>query len=94
MNYDESTTEVGERRSSTRQETDSRVRVAIETSEFGGQAENISPAGVFFFSADAVRVRVELESRTGTRRYFTGRLVRVQRMSEDETGFAIEFDRV
>ena len=59
---------------------------------FAGLSDNLSEGGVFFTSPERVRVKVELEV-DGVRREFRGALVRVQRMSAESTGYAIEFDR-
>ena len=85
-------TGLGERRRSTRTESEVGLRVILETSEFAGRAENTSQAGVFFFSNAPLRVRVEI-MQDGKPQTFTGQLVRVERLSKDSTGFAIEFDR-
>ena len=68
------------------------VSVTLENPAFAGRADSLSAAGVFFFSADRLRVRVEYEA-GGVRQTRTGCLVRVQRMSAETTGYAIEFDR-
>jgi len=88
---EESATSVGERRRATRREGEVALRVLVETKEFSGQAENHSQAGVFFFSDEPLLVRVELEQNGETRTY-SGRIVRVERFSQEKNGFAIEFD--
>ena len=60
----------------------------MQTSELTGMTENISGVGVLFFTQGSLRVQVELED--GMVR--TGRLVRVQRLSLEDTGIAVEFD--
>ena len=80
-----------ESRRTTRRETNAGLRIVIETSEFSGQADNLSLNGVFFFSNEKVRVRVHVEEE-GVLKSYNGAIVRVQQMSEQETGFAIEFD--
>jgi hypothetical protein len=82
---------VDDRRQSLREETHVGIRVQVETEAFGGETQNVSRAGIFFFSSDRLRVSVELQEdgETVTRK---GHLVRVERMNEDTTGFAIEFD--
>ena len=59
--------------------------------QFEGRADSVSSAGVFFFSPDRLRVEVEYEEQ-GTTVVRLGTLVRVQRMSTETTGYAIEFD--
>lgn len=81
-----------ERRAVARNSSSLPVSITLENSEFTGRADNLGPMGVFFFSADRLRVRVEYQEdgRTLTR---SGCLVRVQRMSAETTGYAVEFDR-
>jgi hypothetical protein len=83
---------VGERRVDERRLAQGALRITLETPRFEGQSGNLSDAGVFFTSAERLRVSVELVE-DGVVRVRSGHLVRVQRMSEDSTGYAIEFDR-
>ena len=46
---------------------------------------------MLFFTDSSLKVTVEIHE-DGAKRKRTGRLVRVQRMSLDSTGFAVEFD--
>jgi hypothetical protein len=91
--YDEKNTGVGERRRSTRRDADLHLTVRLDTHELQGQAENISTAGVFFFSREQLKVTVRIEQ-DGHAQSYDGKLVRVERLSPETTGFAIEFDRV
>ena len=84
---------VGERRSSARAGPSLPLSITVENPSLLGRADNLSEAGVFFFSGDRLRVRVEYEE-DGRRLARPGWLVRVQRMSEETTGYAIEFDRL
>jgi len=81
-----------DRRSRERKPSSAPLRVTLQEPAFEGVSDNLSEAGVFFTSEGRLRVRVELEV-DGVRREYTGALVRVQRMSADSTGYAIEFDR-
>jgi hypothetical protein len=90
---EERATGIGERRRSTRRDTDIRLHVEIGSETIRGRAENISQAGVFFFSGDSLRVTVHIEQDGETKTY-PGQLVRVERLSPETTGFAIEFDRL
>jgi len=63
----------------------------FETSQLVGQSDNISRAGILFYSDQPVRVTIELSDPSGPRTY-RGRLIRLQRMSESNTGLAVEFD--
>jgi hypothetical protein len=83
---------VGERRSSARAGPSLPLAITIENPRLLGRADNLSDAGVFFFSGERLRVRVECEQ-DGRHVSRPGWLVRVQRMSEETTGYAIEFDR-
>ena len=85
-------TAVDERRKSERLGVTGPLRVFLETTSFGGEAKNFSPAGVYFFSSDELRVRVEVVQGGETKTFF-GSLARVARLSDAETGYAIEFDR-
>ena len=85
-------TRVDDRRRSDRAETHVAIRVRVDTEVFGGETQNVSRAGVFFFSSDRLRVSVELEQ-DGEVVTQEGQLVRVERMNEDTAGFAIEFDQ-
>ena len=64
------------------------LKLTMETSDLQGTTENVSGIGVLFFTEGSIRVSVELDG--GEVRQ--GRLVRVQRMSLENTGFAVEFD--
>jgi len=86
-------TSLDDRRSGERRRLDAPLRVRLETEVFGGVCDNLSEAGVFFTSPERVRVTVELSDAEGGRRVLSGHLVRVQRMSPDSTGYAIEFER-
>lgn len=81
-----------ERRKEMRVGSSKPLRVLVDTTDFGGRADNLSEAGVFFFSGDQLRVTVEIEV-AGRLQTHQGHIVRVQRMSDETTGFAIEFDQ-
>jgi hypothetical protein len=80
-----------DRRSEQRQANDAEITIQLETREFGGHTVNLSPAGVFFFSPDRLRVTVEIEDQKG-RRTARGTLVRAERLDATSTGYAIEFE--
>lgn len=92
---EDNTTSVGERRRANRRDSDSEIQLEIQldASTLRGQAENISTAGVFFFSNDPLSVRVRIRDSASSKDY-TGKLVRVERLSQETTGYAIEFDRL
>lgn len=85
-------TAIDNRRRAARRDSQANVHISLETGSFGGTAENISAAGVFFFSGDRLRVRIEVEE-NGRTAHYAGRIVRIEPMSESSSGFAIEFDR-
>jgi hypothetical protein len=85
-------TQQGERRAIVRSGVSAALRITLENPTFAGRADSIGNAGVFFFSPDRLRVRVEYQE-NGEPRARTGYLVRVQRMSAETNGYAIEFDR-
>jgi hypothetical protein len=89
MRHDE--TEIAERRRSQRRATRASVSVHIDTPELEGVADNISQTGVLFFSDAQLRVTVEFDD-DGRKTTRTGRLVRAQRMQDNNTGWAVEFD--
>jgi hypothetical protein len=90
MNHGDPTSTADQRRTD-RRAVEAPVRMCLETHELVGQSENVSRAGLLFFTEQPLRVTVEVNEPGGTRR-FSGKLIRVQRMSESSTGIAIEFD--
>jgi hypothetical protein len=90
---DERSTGVGERRKSNRRDSDVHLEVEVESRTIEGRAENISSAGVFFFADGPLQVNVKIVQ-DGHSQTYTGKLVRVERLSPETTGFAIEFDRL
>ena len=81
-----------DRRSTERRAVEAELLLEIQTEAIQGVTDNLSQIGVLFFSEEPLRVRVEVDD-AGHKRTYTGRLVRLQRMSERNTGFAVEFDR-
>lgn len=89
MKHDQTST--ADQRRIDRRALEAPVRMRIETQELRGQSENLSRAGLLFFSEEPLKVTVEVDEPGGPRTY-RGRLIRVQRMSEHSTGLAVEFD--
>lgn len=89
MKHDQTST--ADQRRIDRRALEAPVRMRIETQELRGQSENLSRAGLLFFSEEPLKVTVEVDEPGGPRTYH-GRLIRVQRMSEHSTGLAVEFD--
>jgi hypothetical protein len=85
-------TSLDERRARERRDSTATLKVTVLAAALDGRSDNVSEAGVFFTSSERLAVEVELEE-GGVRTVRTGHLVRVQRMSADSTGYAIEFDR-
>ena len=86
-----SPSQIAERREAVRHAIEAPVRMQLEAQCLEGLSDNLSHIGIMFFTEDPVRVKIDVEHPEGTRTY-TGRLVRVQRMNETNTGLAIEFD--
>lgn len=86
-------TSLDDRRLRERRPSSAPLRVRLETDAIEGVSDNLSEAGVFFTSGERLRVTVEIDDPGGGRRVLSGHLVRVQRMSADSTGYAIEFER-
>lgn len=80
------------RRRAERQPHEARLTLKLKTEAIEGITDNLSNIGVLFFSEEPLHVEVEVQSGDEVKSY-TGRLVRLQRMSERNTGFAVEFDR-
>ena len=89
--HEESATDTSDRRRNRRQAAHGHVRLFVETHELSGRAENVSQTGVLFFSQGELRVSVEIEENGGLKRV-SGRLVRAQRMRDDNIAWAVEFD--
>ena len=90
MEHQDSTSTADQRRTD-RKELEASITMRLETDELVGQGDNISRAGLLFFSDQPLRVSVEVEQ-GGELRTFHGRLIRLQRISDASTGLAIEFD--
>lgn len=80
-----------DRRTDNRRSAQGSVRLWIDAAELGGEIDNVSKSGMLFFTSGELRVRVEYEE-DGALRQRGARLVRVQRLRADHTGWAIEFD--
>lgn len=91
MNPEDPATETAEQRRAPRRPIEAPIRMRIENEILEGVSDNISGVGLMFFAEEPVRVVIEVEENGALRRY-KGRLVRAQRMTEDTTGYAIEFD--
>jgi hypothetical protein len=80
------------RRRADRRTSEARITLRVRSEAIEGVTDNLSHIGVLFFTEDPLRVEIEVDEE-GALRTFSGRLVRLQRMSERNTGFAVEFDR-
>ena len=87
-----SASEVANRRRAGRRTVQSELTLKVKSESITGVSDNFSHIGILFFSKEPLRVEVEVEE-DGELRTYSGRLVRVQRMSAENTGFAVEFDR-
>lgn len=90
MNDHDSIGTADQRRTS-RRSLEAPVALRMETGTLTGVSDNISRAGLLFFSDEPLRVTVEVRE-NGAMRTYRGRLIRVQRVSESSTGLAVEFD--
>lgn len=88
---DRDSTGTADQRRTDRRALDAEVTLRLETSALAGQSDNISRAGILFYSDQALRVSVEVQEAGATRTY-RGRLIRLQRISDESTGLAVEFD--
>ena len=90
MKKNESTGTADQRRTN-RRALEAAVTMRLQTDALHGESDNISRAGLLFYSDQPVRVTVEVMEPSGPRTYH-GRLIRLQRISEANTGLAVEFD--
>jgi hypothetical protein len=88
---DRDNTGTADQRRTTRRSLDARVSMRLETSALTGQCDNVSRAGILFYCDQPIRVTIEVEEQSGLRTY-QGRLIRLQRISDESTGLAVEFD--
>ena len=84
-------TQIHDRRRGDRIPTEASIQVELDAQSLAGRCENLSHAGVLFFSPNHLNVTVHIDTGTG-RRTLTGRIARVERMSAENAGYAIEFD--
>lgn len=80
-----------DQRRNTRKALEAEVTMRLETGELKGQSDNLSRAGILFYSEQPIRVTIEVQEAEGARTYH-GRLIRLQRISDSNTGLAVEFD--
>lgn len=83
--------EIADQRRTDRRAFEAPVCMRIESDGLEGMSDNFSSAGIMFFTEEPIRVTVEVSDPDGPRTY-KGRIVRLQRMNESNTGLAIEFD--
>ncbi len=91
MAFERTTTEVADQRREGRVPVQTRIRLCFDARTIEGMTDNVSGVGMLFFTDRPVVVAVQLEE-GGEVRQRTGRLVRAQRMNEQSTGIAVEFD--
>ena len=84
------TTAVDGRRAS-REAIETDVTLRFGTGRIAGQSDNMSGAGILFFTDQPIRCVVEVGRGSAKRRY-RGRVVRLQRMNDTNTGLAVEFE--
>lgn len=88
---DHDTTGTADQRRMTRKTLEAEIRMRMETTVVTGQSDNISRAGILFYSEEPIRVSIDVEE-GGVLRTHHGRLIRLQRISDSNTGLAVEFD--
>lgn len=88
---DRDSTGTADQRRMDRKVLEAEVTLRLETSALKGQSDNISRAGILFYSDQPIRVSIEVQEANGPRTY-QGRLIRLQRISDSSTGLAVEFD--
>lgn len=84
-------TSLEDRRNDQRHASSASIRLQLDGQSVEGIAENVSKAGALFFSSDSLRVSVEIVE-NGKPRTLNGRIARIERMSADNSGYAVEFD--
>jgi hypothetical protein len=84
-------TRTADQRAAERRTLAAPLTLRFEVDQLTGESDNISRAGVLFFTDEPLRVTVEVIE-DGKPRTLTGRLVRAQRMNDTNTGIAVEFD--
>jgi len=67
------------------------VSIRLGQAALSGVSENLSAEGIMFYTEEDLRVTVEFEGPQGPCKR-SGRIVRVNRVGEKETGMAVEFD--
>ncbi len=93
MTVDQPSTNVQDQRRARRFSVEASVRMRFEADAIQGISDNVSQVGLMFFTEEPLRVTVEVDEDGETRTY-TGRLMRLQRLNETNTGLAVEFDDV
>jgi len=88
---DERPTQSAEQRRTPRKAVETRVTLHLDADPIEGMSDNLSRAGIMLFTDEPIRCSVDVQEEGATRR-FEGRIVRLQRMSESNTGLAVEFD--
>jgi PilZ domain-containing protein len=88
---DRDSTSTADQRRTDRRALEAEVTLRLETSVLAGQSDNISRAGILLYSDQPLRVSIEVKEPGGPRTY-KGRLIRLQRISDESTGLAVEFD--
>jgi hypothetical protein len=88
---DEDRFRTAERRTSDRVPLGAAVSMRLEAQSIAGFGDDVSPAGILFLTNEPLRVFVRYADDDGEHER-EGRLVRVQRMNDAGSGFAVAFD--
>lgn len=83
--------DVGERRQSVRVTRPGSIRVRVEAVDLAGESENLSPTDLLFYSDEPLMVSLEYEQ-DGTLKQARGRVVRINPVQGERSGWAIEFE--
>ncbi|MEW6743269.1 MAG: PilZ domain-containing protein [Planctomycetota bacterium] len=81
-----------EKRGSPRKPTTATFTVHIDSTSLFGAGRNISRGGAYLVTSDPISVEVSWRDRGGER-VARGRLVRIERLTSESLGVALQFDR-
>lgn len=91
MKGEQTPTTAADARRTAREAIEADVTLHFETGSIAGQSDNMSGAGILFFTDQPIRCVLEV-GRGSAKRSYRGRVVRLQRMNDTNTGLAVEFE--
>jgi hypothetical protein len=80
-----------EKRKSPRNPVHTTFSLSIQATQVGGMGSDMSQKGAYFVTSDDIPVELTIE-REGEERTVTGKIVRMDPVSEGTQGIAIQFD--